>query len=409
LKKLENERKHITLITTWFPPQNGIAVNRMFAFAKYLDKSKYDVSVITIKTSNEPNYEIIENIEIHRAKNNSLIKTIHTKAGEPKFIHNLKVLWNTGLNYIRPFENTKWKNSALKLLNKLHSQKKIDLIISSYSPLETHLVANEFCINNTSVLWIADMRDELSKNPHISGRIKQLHIEVEKKVNKRANAVTTVSEPILNDFRELLPDVKYFEEIRNGYDHDVQPSNNFNEVFTISYAGTFYGTRKPDTFFMGLSRFVKKYKVKIRLKFIGTNKNFSIPSEFESCCEFTLQVPHQKAIELISVSDANLLVLPPVKGKGVYTGKIFDYISVLKPIIAVVDATDVAAKLITDHHLGFVADFNDIDQIEKAIEEAYTIWKEKKKMPIDEQKVNLLHRKYQVKKLEQLIDKLLTL
>ena len=46
-------KPHIVLITTWFPPQKGVAVNRMYAFAKYLENFNYKVSVITITTGNE--------------------------------------------------------------------------------------------------------------------------------------------------------------------------------------------------------------------------------------------------------------------------------------------------------------------------------------------------------------------
>ena len=79
----------------------------------------------------------------------------------------------------------------------------------------------------------------------------------------------------------------------------------------------------------------------------------------------------------------------------------------MKPIIAIIDKTDVAAQLIQEIGAGFVADFNNIDEIEKAIGDAYQLWKEKKSLPMDKEKIPLLHRKHQVKKLEALIDKLL--
>ena len=404
---MEGNKKHILLIITWFPPQNGVAVNRMHAFVKYLDINKYTISVITLQENKNLEFEIIDGAAVYRLKNSSLLKTIKTRAGEFKLIHYLKVLWNVGLNTIKSSDLFVWKKNALALIDKIHRDKKIDLIISSYSPVETHLIANSFCTKNSDIKWIADMRDEMSKNPHITAKQRKLYLSIEHEINKKANAITTVSKPILADFKISIPNIQYYEEIRNGFDHDLQLSYNYNEIFTISYAGTFYGANKPDTFFEGLSAFVDSTNAVIKLQFIGTNKNFSIPARFKNNCEFIPKVSQIEAIEIMFKADCNLLILPSVNRKGVYSGKIFDYLSVLKPIVAIVDTTDVAAQLILEYNAGFVASFDNSDQIQRSIADAYDLWKNKKALPVEKDKIALLHRKFQVKKLEMLIDKLL--
>ncbi len=404
---MPESRKHIVIVTTWFPPLKGVAVNRMSAFVKYLNASTFKISVITLQENDAAIAKTLNGATIYRLNNNSVLSVFKEEPGEPKFLHYLKVAWNVLLSKLKPLEFLKWKGLAVKELIRLHSSEPIDLIISSYSPAETHLAAIEFCKKFPSVKWIADMRDEMSKNPHANGRQKTFLKNIESSINKHASAVTSVSEPILADFRILMPSIKHFEEIRNGFDHSLPPQNNFNDLFTISYAGTFYGARKPTTFFQGLHNFIIKTNATIKLQFIGTNKNFEVPGDCKKYYEFTPFVTNQKAIEMIAASDANLLVLPHVDGKGVYTGKIFDYISVMKPIIAVVDPTDVAAKLILEHNAGFVADFDNIGQIETAITSAYNLWKEKKSLNMDMKKIAMLHRKYQAAKLETLIDKLL--
>jgi hypothetical protein len=405
---LQKNNKHIVLITTWFPPRKGVAVNRMNAFVKYLDSSKYKISVITLRENNAPQFEIVNGINIFRLRNNSVLHTLQEKAGEFQIVHNLKVLWNVILTRFKTFEYLNWKELAVKKLFDLHSIEKIDLIISSYSPVEPHLVALEFCKVFPEIKWIADMRDEMSRNPYISYKQRNILKEVENKINLHASAIISVSEPILFDFLKLMPSVKYYEEIRNGFDHNITVKNNFNDTFTISYAGTFYGLRKPTTFFQGLKNFIYKSNAKVKLQFIGTNKNFAVPKDIKRFCKFIPMVSNQEALEMISESDANLLVLPNIGTKGVYSRKIFDYISVMKPIIAVVDSTDVAAKLILEYNAGFVADFNDITQIETAIALAYNLWKEKKLLPMNKEKIESLHIKHQIKKLEKLIDKLLS-
>ncbi|MBI4945987.1 MAG: hypothetical protein HY840_06260 [Bacteroidetes bacterium] len=405
---MSQNKKHIVLVTTWFPPRKGVAVNRMLAFAKYLSHDKFDISVVTLQKGKEPDQENIEGAKVYRLRNNSILSSIPTEAGEPRIIHNLKVVWNVVLNTITTFEYSAWMKSAAELLKTIHLENKIDVIISSYAPVEAHLAVNIFCKKHPEVKWIADMRDEMSGNPYISNRIRNFYKKVEIEINPHVSAVTMASQSIFKDLIKSMPMVKYFEEIKNGFDHNIDAQNNFNEVFTISYAGTFYGDIKPDTFFAGLKKFISKTKTKIKLRFIGTNRNFNLPEEFEISSEFYPLLGYSKAIEIIASSDATLLVNPKNGRKGVYTGKLFDYVSVMKPIIAVVDPEDVAAKLIEEHNAGFVADFNNINEIEQAILLAYNVWKEKKILSIDKAKVAMLHRKYQVKKLEALIDKLLS-
>jgi len=101
------------------------------------------------------------------------------------------------------------------------------------------------------------------------------------------------------------------------------------------------------------------------------------------------------------------LILPADDRKGVYSGKLFDYLSVKKPIIAVIDLNDVAAQLIQQLNAGYVADFNNPNDIASSILAAFSLWKNKVSLDVDDEKFALLHRKHQVKKLELLIHKLL--
>jgi hypothetical protein len=379
----------------------------MLSFVKYLDASLYRITVITLQENKAPDEEEIFGARVLRVANNSFLQVFHTRAGESKLLHNLKVLWNVLLGFVKPFEYQSWRRSAVKQLYWIHRINKIDLIISSYAPAEAHLAALDFCESKPEIKWIADMRDEMSLNPHLSPVLRKKMTLIEKRINARAQAVVTVSRPILEDFRRLMPLVKHFEEVRNGFDHTVAPVNNFNERFTIKYAGTFYGKAKPDTFFSALRNFVARTHAYVQLEFIGTHRNFSIPGEFEDSCRFLPKTSQQGVIELIARSDANLLIIPALERKGVFSGKVFDYISVMKPVIAVVDSSDVAAALIHEYNAGFVADFNDIDGIEKAIEGAYRLWEGKRSLHTDSEKVSRLHRRHQVAKLGVLINKIL--
>ncbi len=396
------EKVKIGLIAYWFPPENGVAVLRMNAFAKYFDKDKFDLTVFTVNNGDEKTEEIIENVKVVRIPNTKNKFVLNEKLNDYRFVHILKVAWNVLLSNFIKNKHQKWLNLLSDNLN----QYKFEVLISSYAPKEAHLAGLAYKIRNSKTLWIADMRDEMSKNLHLKLKDRKELSKIENEINKYANAIISVSKPILDDFRKIMPSIKHFAEIRNGFDHELTATENYNEIFTINYAGIFYGSIKPDTFFNGLLLFLEKNKINIKLQFIGTNKNFNIPIQLRNKIVFLPKLENKEAVRYIIKADCNLLILPKIQRKGVYSGKIFDYLSARKPIIAVVDTEDVAADLIRNLNAGFVAEFDDINMIAETIEKAYYWWKEKKGLCNNKSEIEKLHRKYQVEKLNNLIEKL---
>lgn len=402
-----DKKLHIVIVTVWFPPRIGVAVNRMQAFAQYLYGAGMKVSVIALQDSTDiSSMEDLNGITVIRVPNKVVFKRAKFFPGEPKIKHLLKVGWNLFSARINPLQESGWMNEVIRELSILHDNNEIDLIISSFSPAEAHLAALNFLERNPKVKWIADMRDEMSMNKLLPSIIQKNLARYEKQISQRANAVISVSEPILDQFRELMPNVEHFLEVRNGYNHDLTFEPKFNDKFTIVYAGSFYGSIKPDTFFLGLKASLLKLKFEFEIVFVGTHHNFQIPQEFASNCRFVPKVSQLKSIEFMANADANLLILPKDQRRGVYSGKLFDYLSVKKPIIAVVDPADVAAQLIEELNAGFIADFTQVDEISNAILSSYALWKNKSSLAINDDEIKLLHRKHQVKKLELLIRKI---
>ena len=228
---------------------------------------------------------------------------------------------------------------------------------------------------------------------------------------ERADAFLSVSKPIVDDFKKLLSNVKECEEIRNGHDHEVQfPSYEFNEQFTIGYFGTFYSPNKPDLFFECMEELQREEILPDdwKIKFVGTPKNFTIPPFIKNNVEFIPKQSYADVIKLARACDVNLLVLNFAERLGVYSGKLFDYISVQKPILALVNKNDVAAQLIEEVNAGYIAEGEDKAEVKKQIILAISNWKSKTPLKMNTDKINLLHRKHQVQKLEGLIDKLLS-
>ena len=111
-----------------------------------------------------------------------------------------------------------------------------------------------------------------------------------------------------------------------------------------------------------------------------------------------VQIPEVKHDEAIRMSlEADTLVLVHPKGrKGVYTGKLFDYLATNKPILAICDPNDVIAALLEETQAGFAVDESDVEEIKKMILRCYHIWRNKEVLPRNWDKIRQYTRKRQV-------------
>jgi glycosyltransferase involved in cell wall biosynthesis len=400
--------KRIALITSLFPPQQSVATNRMLAFAEYLSLT-YDVEVFAF-LQEEKTVEWNKNTLVHYSANGRLTERLKDKQSDGVVLHTFKV--GTRILLTKFIKNPlgKWQKSTLVKLKERHSAKPFDCIISSFSPHEAHLVAIDFKKDFPDVPWIADMRDEMSTNPYLDTKTRNLMIAIEKEVGRYADALTSVSSPILSDFQLSLPQIKFFEEIRNGFHHDFlrdKHQNNTNQIFTLGYFGTFYGKRKPHILMEALRQlYLEIPDFDFVFEIVGAHQNFSIPKELSNKVHLLEPLKYRQAIEKMAALDANVIIHPRSKQKGVFTGKLFDYISVQKPVLAFVDKEDVAAKLIEEFNCGYVAEFSEINENKQVILQAFLDWKNHQIKFASDEQVQSLHRKKQVEKLNHLISKL---
>ncbi len=399
--------KRIALVTTWFPPLNGVAVSRMNAFANYLSE-EFQVEVFCLGEKSEK-LQKTERLSVHFSTSNKLFEKLKSNQADNKLVHNAKTALRIGLKYIVKNPLDSWKKATIQKLKTRHKEETFDLIISSYSPQEAHLVAIEFCKEFSNVPWIADMRDEMSSNPYIDLNTKNMLKAIEEDVNKYASAITSVSKPIVEEFRQICPSVSFFEEIRNGFDHDLKLDNAASQdnEFKLGYFGSFYGARKPDFVFNALVEIKKENpELKFSVHIYGAHNNYSIPSAIKEDVFKYAGLNYIDAVKEMNRLDGNILIHPRTKHKGVFSGKIFDYISAEKPVLAFVDKDDVAAELVNELHCGYVAEFEDHTENKKIILEAFNAKLNNDLKIASAEAIASLHRKNQVQKLAELINQL---
>ena len=400
-------KKNILIISIYYPSIQSIASNRLYSFAKYLDKDKYNIFVHTLNSLQKIEEE--KSVMVNRVENDILFRPLIFTKRTNKMLHYSKVIYNKAIKYFFEDGYRGWTKNSLETLPQWVQDKKIDVIISSYAPTAPHVVALRLKRQFPHLKWIADMRDEMSQGVGLPSKIKSKYEKLEQDIFVYADAVTSVSKPILDEFQNMAKnDNLLFREIRNGYDFKINNKSIKNREFTLSYVGNFHGDINPNNFLEALSQLVNKDKISnFKIRFIGVKTHFTIPVNLKFKVEVLPSMPHAKAIEEMQNSDTLLLILPKNGRKGVYTGKLFEYLASLRPIIALVDTEDVAASLIRDCNAGYIGDFDNIDQIKDIILRAYTDWTLGKKKDFNLSLIVKHHRKEQVKRVEKLIEELI--
>lgn len=401
--------KRIALVTNWYPPKAGVAVNRMKAIARYLSID-FEIHVFCEGQENKTE-KINDKLIVHYTEGKNVLDKLKSNPKDGKLLHNGKTLLRIIASKIWTNPLNKWKENTLKEIKKTHNETSFDLIISSFSPKEPHEIVLSFKSEFPKVKWLADMRDEMYLNQNIHGKEKIALQVLEEKIAQKVDAIVSVSLPIVRAFEENYPNVKFFDEIRNGFDFErsEQPQKeNRGDILKIGYFGTFYGGRKPEQFFNALLQVQESYsEITIEVHLVGTHKNFEIPSKLQKNVFMHAPKPYLDAIDYMLTMDANLLVEPISVRKGIFTGKIFDYLAVQKPIIAIVDSTDVAADLIKEFDAGYVASFDKpIEQV-NILKSFIDDWSQGKIRAASKSQIDTLHRKESVKKLGLLIHKML--
>lgn len=389
----------LLIVSPFFPPVESVATNRIVSFCKYL--KFFDITVIT-KTDGEFIEEYVDGVKVIRVPDKSFFKKATFNKRTNFIVHNLKALYNRVLLFFQTDEYDGWRRSVLEYLGK--NMLDVDVVLTSFAPISSHIIGLYLKNNCENVIWVADMRDQMSSNIFFPERYRRKIKRYEDEILKKADIITAVSKPIIDEFASKSgKNGQRFIEVRNGFDFEMEKKTEHkNNVWTISYTGTFYGARNPDNFLKALESLLRDGLIEeLLINFVGVTKPIQVGGILSGKVKFFDKVTNKESLNFMRSSDALLLIHPTTELKGIYTGKLFEYIGMLKPIIALVDPQDVAAELINEGNFGFVADNEDLDGIKEVILKAYRVWKKEESFYPNIEIAKQCHRRFQVEKLEK--------
>jgi glycosyltransferase involved in cell wall biosynthesis len=417
----------VLIITYYWPPAGGSGVQRWLKFVKYLQGFNIQPIVYTISNPRYPTIddsllnEIPENIEVLKHpiwEPTDLLfwkRELQQEGGISNASKNSFLSFIRG-NFFIPDPKLFWIKPSVKYLQSYLNKNDVDVIISTGPPHSMHLIAEKLHQKN-DVKWLADFRDPWS-NIYYNKDFKELSFvknrnkKLEKSVLKKADCVLTVSNALKKEFSKYANRV---EVVTNGFDDDfLEPSKVLlDEKFTISYIGLLPKQSNPENLFRVLQVLCSQHKdfeKDLQLNFIGdisdVVKTAVCNNKLKENTRFIDYVDHTKAIEYQQKAQVLLLLIPNVKKcKGILTGKLFEYLSAKRPILAIGPEDGDLADVIEDTNAGVIVDFDNDDKLSSEILKLYHQYK-KGNLEVDSKNTNKYHRKELTKKVAFIINSL---
>jgi glycosyltransferase involved in cell wall biosynthesis len=255
-----------------------------------------------------------------------------------------------------------WLTAAKPHVEKL--AKENDIIISTYGPDSSHLIAYYGKRENPDLKWVADYRDLWSENPSNmwSDNVKASVRSMEKAtVGDYADVVTAVSEDMLSKLGEFCKGKLL--QVPNGFDlEDWELECVVSSVrsgryrpLRIVHTGTVYsGQRDPTSLLEVLAEMSEKKLLgegDVLLEFYGTRvepiKELMKNPRFKPFLRTPGHLPREEAIRVQREADLLLLLESSTPdARGVLTGKVFEYISAGRPIICIGSRPDFEVGLL---------------------------------------------------------------
>ena len=267
-----------------------------------------------------------------------------------------------------------------------------------------------------NIKWIADFRDPWTeidyfhKLPLTKKSIKK-HYSLEKEVLENADTVLVVGKTMNENYKQFNKNVV---TVTNGFDGEISKAKNgFHQKFCLTHIGLLNADRNSELLWEVLSEICRensKFERDFEVKFIGkvdASVHKSITNfKLEKNVHFLGYKSHSEVNALQYKSQVLILIVNNVpSAKGIVTGKIFEYLKVRKPILAIAPVNGDLAEIVTQTQSGYVIDFNDKVGLKNTILELYAKFKEGK-LTVNSKNIEHYHRKELTKKVSEIINNL---
>lgn len=402
--------KKVLIITYYWPPSGGGGVMRWLKMSKYLPELGWQPVIYTPENPDPSvtDYSLLE--EIHPD-----IKTIKIPIWEPYEIYR-KITgkqkeekfkagyiseassgdWKNKLsvfirgNFFIPDPRKFWIKPSVKFLSEFLKSNHVDLIVTTGPPHSMHLIGSGLKkLFNTP--WIADFRDpwtdiDFYSHLRLSAWADKKHHSLESQVLNTADHIVTVSPGCAKGLQGKT--YKPVSIIYNGFDPEdfTELTACQDDHFSITHFGSFNKYRNPPSLWKSLNSLSKEnqeFKNQLRIQLIGqTDSSVLKDIENHGLSNNLLLIdhlPHKEGIDHLAKSQILLLPINNTPNASVILpGKMFEYMAVNRPILAIGPANADFIKIIEDTNSGEAVNFDDLEKIKSILSNYFRLYQQKK-------------------------------
>lgn len=376
--------KKALIITYYWPPAGGPGVQRVLNVVEHLSAFGWEPVILTVENPSAParDESLMKRVPDHckvfrtrtrepfnaykkltgKDQKSDLPKNLVTK--EPASLKEKLSQWIRA-NLFIPDARKGWRPFLIKEGLKIIAEEKPDVIFSTSPPHSLQLGAMALA-QKSGLPWVCDLRDpwaeayweaQMPKTP--VSRNKNLQFEY--KVLNTASHITTVGKGI----KDLLEPktTRPVSVIYNGY-RDIDASFVKSGKFEILHLGNISAMQYADTLYDALDQLPGEIKEKVKLTFLGNvteehKQKIARINDLE--IEYLSFLPYEKMVQ--RARQSCMLFLPKLDSsysKGLISAKLFDYLALRRPIIAITElGSDIGSILSsTDSGKSFLPDEN---------------------------------------------------
>jgi glycosyltransferase involved in cell wall biosynthesis len=383
----------LLLVTMYFPPSGGGGVQRPLKFASHLPALGIETHVLAPDDSkwihSDSELPLPTQAWVHRARyvgpgGRRIADEQHGRSGMDLAVHRASTI---GRRMLLPDENVTWNATAIPKAISIARSEGIDVVLTTSPPGSVHLIGAAVK-KATGAAWVADLRDSIVMHPHrsnegVAALVKQkARAGVARLVARQADVIVTAADAITEETRGISPKGRVVT-IANGCDFDDFAGLEYTRAdrFRLTHAGSFFGKRDPKPFLRALADTgLEDVTVRFLGDFRPGDRAYLASLDLGDRVELVDYVPRRESLRLQRDSDALLLLIPDAggRGKGVLSGKVFEYLAAERPILALVPPEGAAAQLIRDTGAGVVAPPDDVAAIRDALLEMHARWRDGK-------------------------------
>lgn len=361
--------KRVLILTHDFPPRGGAGVFRITKFARYLPEWGWQPVVVTVADPGpRPDPDLLKQLpygmEIIRVPvpgRRMTVPQAQQSLAEPSG-------WRARLRpWIVPDPQVVWVPFAVQAVRRRLAHKDIAVLLTTAPPFSVNLSAWFLKRWYPRLPWLMDMRDIWTDGPwQHSPLLYKINRVLEQRCLEACDHCTVVTEGVRQlMLRTFGVDPQRLTTLTNGYDPTDVPSmllerellgqlGSDAKPLIIRYVGTMGGLRAQaaEGLFQALGQMVAAglNATQLRLELVGAFgpavHAWAAPFVAAGMVNIVPPVAHARALESMATADVLLLVLTDDwEGRIVHTSKLFEYLSVGRPILAIAPPGEVTTLL----------------------------------------------------------------